>query len=458
MTDQQHTSTLGCYGNETIRTPNIDGLASDGVVFDRHYVTSPLCVPSRASLWSSQYPHTIGVMVNDDRRGVDFPAEIDTIGDIAKAAGYRCGYIGKWHIGNEQTPQHGFDDAWWTQLRGSYEQQLEEQGAVRFDDDLSDRLDQRGVVPFEQAHDTVVADRTIDFIDRHADEPFFAVCSMRAPHDPYIGPFDDLYDPGDVELPSTVLETFEGKPAVQQRGVPREWFQQCVLPDGAEEPDLDNLRRLTARYWGLTHLVDVNVGRVLEALEERGLRESTIVVFTSDHGDMMGNHGLLSKGTFMYDDITRVPCILSWPGSVPGGKRVGSLTSSIDVIPTLLELMGIPQSPTMQGVSMRQLWDYAFNTREAVFMEKFEAYSRPMPIFAVRTDRWKYSWYLGDIDELYDMDADPQETRNLAREENHDEIVQGLRARIHRWLIDTGDLSFSELAAIPKRSFPRTFS
>jgi arylsulfatase A-like enzyme len=456
MTDQQHTNTLGCYGNDIIETPRIDQLAHDGVLFERHYVTIPLCVPSRASIWSSQYPHCNGVLVNDDGREVGLPEGIITFGDAAKAAGYRCGYIGKWHIGNEQKPQHGFTDAWWTHLRGSYEQELEESGQFRFGSDVpASRSEQRRLVPFEKAHDTVVADRTIEFIERHRDEPFVAICSMRGPHDPYTGPFDDRYDPADVYLPPTYAEAFENKPLLQKRGTPRQWFERWVggSPDAI---NIDRLREIIARYWGLVHLIDLNVGRVMEALDDHDLTEDTIVVFMSDHGDMMGNHGLFAKGNFMYDDTTRVPLILSYQGSVPRGTRVDALTSTIDVVPTLLDLMGIPQPGPMQGSSVRHLWDYGHNQRNEVFMEIFESYSLWNPVLSVRTRRWKYNWYLSDIDELYDMEADPLEMNNLATDPNHRDTLYGLRMRIRDWLSETGDIRLGELAMLTK-SYRRKF-
>lgn len=461
MTDQQNVNTLGCYGNPVIRTPNIDRIASEGVVFEKAYVTTPVCVPSRASIWSSRHPHCNGVMVNDGgQRNIRLEPEITTLGDVAKAAGYACGYIGKWHIGHEQTPQHGFTDAWWTQLRGSYEQELQEGGDYAFapakaPPALNTRLAQRGEVPFELAHDTAVASRTIDFIRQNADRPFVAVCSMRAPHDPYIGPFDDLYDPADVLLPETLHESFAGKPALQQRGIPRQWFQQWAThKDGSINET--GLRQIIARYWGMVHLVDQNVGRVLGVLDELALAENTIVVYMSDHGEMMGAHGLMAKGCFMYEEATRVPLLMRLKGHIPGGVRSANLASAIDVVPTLLDLMGIGKPDAMQGVSLRQYWDYAFNVRDAVFMQIWETYGLFDPILAVRTDRWKYSWHLADIDELYDLHEDPLEKVNLATDRRNEEALRGLRGRITDWLVETGDISVSALSRVHK-GFNKTF-
>ncbi len=450
MTDQQHRETIGCWADPPHgRTPNIDRLAAEGIRFDRHYVTIPLCVPSRASIWSSQYAHCTGVTVNDDGRDVTFPDQLVTLGDVAKSAGYACGYIGKWHVGREHIPQHGFTDTWWTHLRNSYEDWLEHTGQFKFDPEVKG-VQRRGVVPFELAHDTQVADRTIQFMRGHRAEPFVAICSMRAPHDPYIGPFDGMYDPADVALPPTVNETFHNKPLCQQRGTPREWFLRFA------EGNPDKVRAVIAGYWGLVHLIDVNVGRVLEALDGLGLSGQTLVVFLSDHGDQMGHHGLMAKGLFMYDDTTRVPCIFRFPGRLPAGKVLRELTSTLDIVPTVVELLGMSVPACMQGESMMQLFGQAaHNRRDAVFMEMFEAYGQFGPIFSVRTERWKYNWHVADQDELYDMHADPDETTNLAPDRGHRDTLVGLRGRIIDWLQATGDVKMTDLARVSPNRLAR---
>lgn len=449
MTDQQQCGTLGCYGVEAARTPAIDSLATTGTLFENHFVTSPLCVPSRASLWSSTFPHQNGVMVNDEARPIALPDGQPTIGDLANLSGYHTAYIGKWHLGREGVPQHGFTE-WWTHLRGSYEQELDESGQIELDAQ-KDRLSQRGDVPFDLAHDTQVANRTIDFIRRSAagaEAPFFCVASMRAPHDPYIGPFDGFYDRGDIPLPDSVSDSLRGKPQSQLRGPQRQWFLDWI----GESLDSDGegrLRDVIARYWGLVQLVDRNVGRILTALDESGMSQSTVVLFLSDHGDMMGAHGLFSKGLFMYHETTRVPLIIRWPGHIPSGRKVSSLTSMVDVAPTLLDLMDIPQALSMKGESMRQLWDYSYNKRTAVFMEVYESYGFWGPVFGVRTDRFQYNWYLGDDDELYDIVADPNEMVNLAGNAQFRDCVIGLRSQLRAWLLETGDPSIGSLLAVP---------
>lgn len=456
MTDQQNTNTLGCYGNRAVRTPNIDALAASGALFENAYVTIPLCVPSRASIWSARYPHRAGVLLNDDDRDIRLGDDVETLGDLANSAGYDCAYIGKWHIGRERTPQHGFGAAWWTHLRGSYEQDLEEQGIFSFEETgaatpLGARLAQRGQVPYEKAHDTIVTDRTIEFLKaaKGRDRPFLAICSMRAPHDPYIGPFDDLYDPASVELPVNHLRDPGTLPGHVARSVPRIWFEGLTRGrDGAFAED--KLRMLIARYWGLVHLVDRNVGRLMATLDELDLARDTIVVFMSDHGDLMGAHGLVSKGNCMFDGATKVPLIISHRGHIPPGRRSARLASTIDIVPTLLELMSVPQPAVMDGMSLRQYWDYGFNTRDSVFMQVWETYGLFDPVLAVRTDRWKYSWRIAGGDELYDMRDDPHETVNLATDRANADVIRGLKGRVTEWLSETGDIPLSRLSRANK--------
>ena len=213
ITDQQNSNSLSCYGSQ-LNTPHIDELAKKGVKFSKHYVTSPLCVPSRASIWTSLYPHQLGILksnsnsfeevhVNDDGRDTGLPADTLTIGDLANANGYSTAYFGKWHLGNENSAQHGFN-VFKTELRGSYEQRIEETGKVSFRKD-SNRLEQQGMESFELQEDTVMTNLAIDYIrgTMNSNRPFFVVLSFRFPHDPYTGPFDDYLNPMTLSPPFT---------------------------------------------------------------------------------------------------------------------------------------------------------------------------------------------------------------------------------------------------------------
>lgn len=454
ITDQQNSNTLSCYDGQ-VQTPNIDLLALKGVKFRKHYVTSPLCIPSRASIWTSMYPHQLGIMkanpnsfdevhVNDDGRDSSLPLEARTIGDIANENGYLTAYFGKWHLGRENTIQHGFK-IFKTELRGSYEQKIEETKKVSFPKG-SDRLEQQGMESFTLQEDTVMTDLAINFLRDSIDteKPFFMVLSMRFPHDPYTGPYDSYIDPKKLKLPGNVWDDLTRKPISQSRGVARDIFTGEIGAKRSEKAEA-KLKEIYARYHGLVHLVDLNVGRIIDELDSLGISKNTIVVFMSDHGDMMGSHGLFFKGLFLYEETTRVPLIISWPGHIPENKEVTTLTSMIDITPTLLDLMQITKPTSMVGESMRQLWDYSHNIRNSVFIELFESYGQWGPIFGIRTENYKYNWYIGDTDELYDINNDPEEINNIAENSKNRDLIIGLREQLARWLSDTGDVSVSRL-------------
>jgi arylsulfatase A-like enzyme len=445
LTDQQQCDTIGAYGNRIISTPNIDSLASDGVLFQRAYTTCPLCAPARASLFSSLPISCTGLPVNDDdARMIALSDQVTTIGDVFKSENYKCGYFGKWHMGRDETSQHGFTDGWFVHLRNSYENWLERNGKYSFSDDVKSYA-RRGVVPFELAHDTEVTSRAIQFIERNAENNFFCVCSMRAPHDPYIGPFDDLYKPEDIPLPVNFVDDLSGKPASQRNSFARRFAQTHNIDDPAA------FKKIIAGYWGLVHLIDQNVGRLLYTLKRKGLERNTIVMFAVDHGEMMGSHGLLAKGPFMYEETNRVPLIVRFPGKRHKGLRIASLVSMLDYAPTLIDYAELHAPGTMRGRSLRALIDQTeisetpIHWRDAVFTELYEIYTQRCPIWSVTTEQWKYNYYFGDTDELYDLHNDPAELRNLAPDPGYRNLLYEMRQRLADWAEINSGLSLSDL-------------
>ncbi len=460
MTDQQTYNTLGCYGNSIINTPNIDRLASEGVVFERAYTTCPLCAPARASFFTSLPVSGTGSPVNDDdARMIALSDSLETSGDLLKKQGYTCGYFGKWHMGREDMAQHGFEDGWFVHLRNSYENWIERTGQFSFPEDLKG-LDRRGVLPFELQQDTVVTDKSIEFIDKHKDDQFFCVCSLRAPHDPYIGPFDDLYPPEEVPLPETVKGNFEGKPFNQIIS----WARKEAVNHGIENPQ--EFKKVIARYWGLVHLVDLNVGRLLDTLDDLALRDNTLVMFAVDHGDMMGAQGLLTKGPFMYEETTRVPLILRYPAKVPAGKRTSDLVSLLDGTPTLLDYAEVPVPSRMQGRSLRSLINQVgtnstegtgVSWRDAVFIESYESYTQRCPIWNITTKDWKYNYYFGDIDELYDLKNDPHEKVNRAQDPGYRQLLFEMRERLMCWADSSLDIRLQDVIGLAGHTVSRGY-
>jgi arylsulfatase A-like enzyme len=439
-TDQQNCSTIGGYGGANAETPNLDRLAGEGLLLEHAYVTCPLCVPSRASMMSGRYPHVSGIMLNDDGREIEYPDGIKGLSDVLAESGYDCAYFGKWHLGRDGTAQHGFSDGWETFLRESYEDSLQESGRFVFEKPLTQH--RRALVPEALAHDTYVTERSMEYIrNRRGEKPFALWCALRAPHDPYVGPYTDRYKAADMQLPANVVDDFRGKPACQKSS----WSEKYTrLVENVLTPD--DLRPVIARYQGLSYYVDVNVGRILESLRQAGLEDDTIVVFHSDHGDMMGAHGLITKGPYMYEETNRVPFIIRYPGRIPAGKKMAGLFSLVDIAPTILDLAGVSHSESFDGISAAgAMIEASEHFREAVFAETFEIIDQRCLLLSVRTEKWKYNLYFGDMDELYDMANDPLEMRNLAEESFSVAIVREMQSRLATWLAETGGIDMVAL-------------
>jgi arylsulfatase A-like enzyme len=439
-TDQQNCNTLGCYGGSNALSPNIDRLAAEGVLLDHAYVTCPLCVPSRGSTMSGRYPHVNGIMVNDDGRDVEYPDAIKGLSDVLHDSGYDCAYFGKWHLGRDEQVQHGFEEGWETYLRDSYENWLQDSGQFQFPEPL--KLHRRALVPEPLAHDTHVANRTIEFLRKHdGNRPFALWCALRAPHDPYVGPYTDMFKAEDMQLPGNVNDTLLGKPACQKDSWSKKYTQ---IIEKVNKPD--DLKDVIARYQGLSYYVDVNVGRVMAALRELDLDKDTIVVFHSDHGDMMGAHGLITKGPYMYEETNRVPFIIRYPGKLPANKRMSGLFSLVDLAPTILDLAGVPHDEAFDGYSAANAIRQADpHFRAAVFAEIFEIIDQRCLVFSVRTEKWKYNMYFGDMDELYDMEKDPLEMDNLAEKPEMVQVVTTLQETLKQWFQETGGLDMVAL-------------
>lgn len=451
-TDQQNCNTLGCYGAD-VETPNIDALARAGVVLERAYVTCPLCVPSRGSILLGRYPHTTGVMLNDDGREIAEHRHIKGLSDILSENGYDCAYFGKWHLGHDDEPQHGFHAGWEAFLRESYEDWLEREGLFKFPEPLTSH--RRALVPYELAHDTHATERTIGFLQNASKgkRPFALWCAMRAPHDPYVGPGTDSYRGEDMPLPSSVSDDLNGKPFCQKEN----WSQKYKIQvENIRSPG--DFKPVIARYQGMVKCIDYNVGRVLRALDEYGLAKNTIVVFHSDHGDMMGAHNMICKGPYMYEETIRVPFIIRFPGRVPENRRMKGLFSLVDIAPTVLEMTGIEHRETFDGVSAcKAIEQVAEHFRQAVFAEIFEIIDQRAMILSCRTEHWKYNMHFGDMDELYDLANDPHEMQNLAEWVDMVGVVSKMQAVIGEWLCETGGIDMPQLVFGSKKDRPMNF-
>lgn len=441
-TDQQRYDTLGCYGNEFVETPNIDRLASEGVRFEHCFSQSPVCTPSRASFLTGRYPRTTRCRQN----GQAIPADETLLTSRLANEGYVCGLSGKLHLSpcnpeKDDTPPMGerrIDDGYalfrWS--HGSshpspvnqYHLWLREHGQ-EYDRTPVDRTEYvQTSMPAEYHQTTWCAQQAMGFIEAHADsdEPWLFSLNTFDPHhafDPpaeYLERYLDQLDT--VPLPNYEPGELDDKPEYQRTDHHGAYNTPGLFP--AAEMDETDHRLIRAAYWAMCDLIDEQVGRVLDVLEETNQRQDTLVVFTSDHGEMLGDHGLYLKGPFFYEPAVRVPLIVSQPGTVPTGVETDALVELVDLAPTLVEAANL-DSDSITGMQGQSFWslltdpEISDEHRNSVYSEYYngmpwhEQPERPF-VTMVRTDRYKLVRpHRLDTGELYDLEADSNETTNL---------------------------------------------
>ena len=455
-TDQQRYDTIGALGNPHVSTPNIDGLVATGVSFTRAYCQSPICTPSRASFLTGMYPSAVHVNGNGNEYFPDHPPLVTR---LLAEAGYDCGLIGKLHLAGafgriEPRVDDGYrywhyshaprDD--WPQGH-SYAEWVRSRGG-----DLGELTRDAQGVPAELHQTTWCAEKTIEFMRQERQAPWLASVNIYDPHPPFNPPqaYREMFDPARMPGPlfgASDLEQQEKLAAIdfQSRGRhPDELdIRSPILPRSPERggrPEQEavggrDARTLQAAYYAMIKLVDDQVGRMLDALEECGQRHNTVVIFTSDHGEMLGDHGLIQKGCRFYEGLVRVPLICSWPGAWAQGLRSGALVELLDQAPTLMELAGLEVPEHMQGRSLLPLLKGEANPdshRDFVRCEYYDALDMPDQSFATmyRDERYKLVLYHGHgCGELYDLQEDPEEFENMWDEPEAQPLVLELLKR-----------------------------
>jgi len=411
LTDDLGPWAAGCYGNPEIRTPNIDRLADTGVRFENFFCTSPVCSPARASLMTGRIPSQHGV--HDWIRHRNMPPNaarylegITCYTDVLAENGYFCGLSGKWHLGDSVTPQHGFS-SW---LTIPY-------GGSRYNDA---ELIRNGKVGIERGYlSDIFTDEAIRLIDEHRNEPFYISVHYNAPHSPWTG------------HPQEIVDSYDDCPF---KSCPQEAAHPCVRPHMREH--LGNRESLKG-YFAAVTAMDVGVGRIIDRLEELGLRERTLIVFTSDNGFSCGHHGFWGKGngTFplnMYENSVKVPFIVSHPARIPQGRASGAMMSQYDFMPTLLDYLGLPpvEDEALPGTSFLPVW----LGQEEEARDEVVVYDEYGPVRMVRTREWKYVHrYPYGPHELFDLINDPDERKNLVDDKECAALVRQMRMRLARW-------------------------
>lgn len=409
MPDQLRAAALSYMGNPDVRTPNIDRLASESVVLPNTFANTPVCGPARANILTGRYAHCNGMVANDLRLRESEP----TLSRVIRDAGYRTGFIGKWHLdGGPRLPgfvppgprRHGFE--FWAANECSH---------AHFNTQYF--RDTPQAFPIGKFEPEVWTDLGIEFLRNQRDsaQPFFLTIQVGPPHDPYKAPpeYRRLYDPAKLKM----LPNWQAKP-------------------GAPGP------QQIAEYYGMVTAVDDQVGRFLKALDESGLAEDTIVLFSSDHGDMLGSQGQRLKRK-PWEESIHVPGLLRYPRKLRPGRN-GTFFTHVDFAPTLLGLCGIAAPDTMQGADLSSVLTGKRRTKapESAFFQIFGPYKgdgTEAGWRGVRTERYMYARYESRPWVLYDLKRDPYETRNLVSDPVSKPLLEDMDQRLTKWMERTGD-------------------
>lgn len=431
MTDTQRTDMLGCYGHAAMKTPCLDALAQRGIRFDCAYTCQPVCGPARAALFTGTWPHSNGSWANNMPIGDN----VKTIGQRLRDHGIHCGYIGKWHVDGSDyfglgRCADGWDPKYWYDMR-CYINELSpaERQRSRLTPSQGPAIDSS----FTYAHRC--SDRAVEFLKNHGGEDFLLVVSYDEPHHPFLCPpeYSDMYRHYTWPRTRNHFDSLHHKPAHQAV-----WAQS--LP--AQDPATRHIS--VADYLGCNSFVDNQIGRVLDAIDQ--LATNAMIIYTSDHGDGPYSHGITNKGPVAYDEIARIPFIVSWPRTATKSAQSRAPTSHIDIAPTIMDAFGLPLPKSLDGRSMLATIrnpDKAVN--DAIFIEygryevDYDGFGGFQPMRAIYDDRCKLVVNLLSSDEFYDLQTDPQEMTNLIDSTQHITLRNNLHDRLLDWMNRTRD-------------------
>ena len=428
FTDQQSIKAMSAYGNRYLHTPFMDSLAANGVRFENSYCTSPVCGPSRSSFITGNMPHQTGVVYNGDSIVPSMP----TMGRIFRDAGYHTAWVGKWHL------PASYPEVKW----GRGGAQYIENATIP---DFEYLPTPRGTkFRLGSQTDTHVTDRAVEFLRRKHDKPFVLAVSLHNPHDACWIVRDKLGKSLDhVNLPPLPVNYAidPDEPEFIRECRKREKYgPEMLFTKGWDE---NRWRVYLQRYLSLAEEVDREIGQILTVLREQGLEENTLIVFTSDHGEGMAAHQWVVKLMF-WEEVISVPLIVSWKGITPAGAAdKNHLVSGMDILPTMCDYAGLTSAPEMTGMNLRPLIDNPSKPGRDYLVSQLhpDPNRRDMAGRMVRTQKYKYiSFSTGKNPEmLFDLENDPDETKNLAYDPAMREEIKNHRGMLDHWVKRTGD-------------------
>lgn len=455
ITDQQRYDYLGCNGHPVIKTPNIDRIAEEGVSFDRHYCNHPLCTPSRCSIITGRYPSSNRVYDN----GCNLPETEVTLPEVLSKNGYNTHAVGKLHLSSwleknavsfesesfwasgkapsEPVPYAGFDlveistrhinprtghyglwlDSAYPEVKKNWDSYLSPHSS-----EAPDTYD--WTMPPEAHANTWIADRSCKYIEEQvaSETPFFLHVGFPDPHHPFRAPepWGSMYDLDDTVLPDTSPDSHTQRPPEYNAFINGVLNKDVLGAGDFNGCDLNNLSKeqlqaIHAKTYGMISFVDSQIERILDTLEATGLKENTIIIYTTDHGDYMGDHGLIRKGPFLLEGLVKIPFLMSGPFGITAKQRIDKLTSHIDIMPTLLEIAGVPFPAGLEGHSFAPMLNGTTDhCRDQVLIESLHQFQFDRNVKGLVTEDWKLIYWGGQVyGELYDLKNDPFEKVNL---------------------------------------------
>ncbi len=434
MADDHASHAMSCYGSKVNKTPNLDRIAEQGVRFTNAFCTNSICAPCRAVVLTGKYSHVNGVLDNRDV----FDGSQPTFPSMLQKAGYETAIIGKWHLHSDPI---GFD--YWKILKG--------QGKY-FDPifiEMGKRFTQSGYVT------DIIGQETIDWIrNRKSDKPFCLISHHKAPHRNWQSDerHAQMYDGGNIPEPETFNDDYKTRSLAateQEMTIERHLTPNDLKidpPDGLTGEALKKWKyqRYMQDYLGCVASIDDNVGKLLDFLDESGLAENTVVIYTSDQGFFLGDHGWYDK-RFMYEEAFRMPLVVRFPRELKPGTVSSEMVLNLDIAPTLLDFAGVTIPSAIQGRSFRPIMkgETASDWRKSAYYHYYEypAWHMVKRHYGVRTERYKLIHFYFDIDawELYDLKTDPNELNNLYNDPAHQDTVKELKAEIVRLQKQYGD-------------------
>ncbi len=467
MSDDHAYQAISAYGSKLIETPNIDKIAEKGIIFNKAFVTNSICAPSRAVILTGIFSHLNGVPGNEQV----FDGAQQTFPKILRQHGYQTAMIGKWHLKSHPT---GFD--YWNVLPG--------QGDYYNPDFISSGKD----TTYEGYVTEIITELSTSWLkNRDKDKPFCLMMHHKAPHRSWMPALKnlELFDDKEFPLPANFYDNYEGREALQKQMLtvkdhmdirmdykipcnacdtvsvnhwaPGEYWRRLErltpeerqkwneayqkeeveffqVKDNEDKFDHWKYRRYMEDYLRCIVSVDESVGQVLNFLQENGLEENTIVVYTSDQGFYLGEHGLFDK-RFMYEEAMRTPLVIKFPPEIKENSQTDLLVQNLDIAPTLLHMAGISVPAEMQGNSLRSIWQETDSKwRDALYYHYYEKGFGATPHYGIRTDRYKLIHFYDLIDswEFYDLENDPLEMNNLMDNPEYQEVIDNLKIRLDK--------------------------